>query len=132
MIDVDPVLRFANLERSADQAPRHRVPVSMDVDITFDINETVMQRVDLRDEQRQGLEMGPFRGEELPRAPMQMALYVAFTLSHHARAWALRSEKSANRRPARKLPSMKLIGICDASHIPLSAKRIDMRSEGRQ
>src|ERR671930_991015 len=30
---------------------------------------------------------------------------MALTLSHHARAWALRSAKSANFRPARKLVS---------------------------
>jgi len=74
MIDVDLILRFPDLELPADQQPGHRVPVSMDGDVAFDIDQTVMERVDLRDEQRQGLEMGPFRGEELPRAPMQMVL----------------------------------------------------------
>ena len=73
----------------------------------LDVDEAMMQGVDLWHEERQGTELRPFGGEELPRAGVQMPFGVAFTLSQKARAWPLRSARSVNVRPARKLCSRK-------------------------
>jgi hypothetical protein len=44
----------------------------MHVDVAFDVDEPMMERVDLRDERRQRLEVRPLGGEELARTRMQM------------------------------------------------------------
>jgi hypothetical protein len=44
----------------------------MDVDVALDIDETVMQRVHLRNEERERLEVRPFGDEELARTRVEM------------------------------------------------------------
>ena len=59
------VPRLSDFELTADQEIRHRIAVAMHIDIALDVNEAVMKRVHLRDEERQRLKVGPFGGEEL-------------------------------------------------------------------
>ena len=73
LVDVHPILGFAHLERTANQEIGHRVAVAVDVDVPLDIDEPVMQRVDLGQEERQGTEVGPFGREELARTRSMIA-----------------------------------------------------------
>jgi hypothetical protein len=58
--------------RRATQEIRHRIAVALHVDVAFDVDQAVMKRVDLGDEERQRLELRAFGDEELARARMQM------------------------------------------------------------
>ena len=53
---------------------RHRVAMRIDVDVALDVDEAVVERVDLRHEERQRMQVRAFGGEELARAGVQLTL----------------------------------------------------------
>lgn len=77
VLHVDAIFGFADLELTPDQQIGHRIPMPVHIDKALDVNEAMVQGVDLRHEEQK------------------------------ARAWPLRSGRSANVRPAKKLCSMK-------------------------
>ena len=66
VVDVDPILRFADLELPPDQQIGHRVAVAVHIDVALDIDEAMMERVHLRDEERQRPQVRPARRRTAP------------------------------------------------------------------
>ena len=72
--ECDLVLGLADLEAPADEPVGRRVAVGVEGDEALHVDEPLMERVDLGDPGREGAELGRFRGEELARTGMEVAL----------------------------------------------------------
>ena len=72
VVDVDAIFGLADLELTPDQQIGHRVAMPVHIDVALDVDEAMMERVDLRDEERQRTQVRPFGGEELARTGVQM------------------------------------------------------------
>jgi len=72
VVAIDAIFGFPDLELATDEQIGHRVAVPMHIDIALDIDEPMMERVHLRDEERQRPQVRPLGGEELARTRVQM------------------------------------------------------------
>ncbi len=64
-LDLDFVPGLAHLHAAADPFHRDRVAVAVQRDISFDIDQALLQPVDFRNPRRQRLQMQVFSGEQL-------------------------------------------------------------------
>src|SRR6202034_1434347 len=66
-LNLDLVPGLAHLHAAADPVHRNRVPVAVQCDIPFDIDQPLMQPVDLRNPYRQWFQVHSLDGEQLTR-----------------------------------------------------------------
>src|SRR5437764_7955165 len=66
-LNLDLVLGLAYLHAAADPVHRNRVPVAVQRDIPFDIDQSLMQPVDFRNPHRQWFQVQSLDGEQLAR-----------------------------------------------------------------
>ena len=107
VVHIKAIFRFSDLELAPDQQIRHRIAMPVHIDKALDVDQTMVQGVDLRHEERQRTQVRPFGGEELARAGVQMSFRGRIHLVAEGARLGVGSGRSANVRPARKLCSIE-------------------------
>jgi hypothetical protein len=114
VVDVDPIFGLAHLELAADERIRHRVAVGVHIDIALDVDETMMERVHLRHEERQWPQVRPFSGEEFPRTRVQMPFGGGVHLVAESARLGIEIGEIGKRAPGEKVVLDKMKGSLDA------------------
>ena len=62
---IDPFIGFPHLETTPDEGEGNGVTVMVDTNVSFDIDDAVMELIDLRDVEGKGSELRLFAGKKL-------------------------------------------------------------------